>query len=92
MPGDLYTPLQAAFALDPRLPWPRPVSFMPSYREILDVSSPMESLAVHLTGQSGHPLSSHYDNLIGPYMSGVYYPLGPGMMTHLWFMMGPEPG
>lgn len=92
MPGDLYTPLQAAFALDPRLPWPRPVSFMPSYREIMDVSSPMESLAVHLTGQSGHPLSSHYDNLIGPYMSGAYYPLGPGMMTHLWFMMGPEPG
>ncbi|PSR37957.1 MAG: hypothetical protein C7B44_01010 [Sulfobacillus thermosulfidooxidans] len=90
MPGDLYSPLQAAFPLDPRLPWPRWVSFMPSYRQIMDVKTPVESLAVHLTGQSGHPLSSHYDNLMGAYVAGDYYPLGPGMMTHLWFMMRHE--
>ncbi|SMC04167.1 penicillin amidase [Sulfobacillus thermosulfidooxidans DSM 9293] len=90
MPGDLYSPLQSAFALDPHLPWPRTVAFMPSYREILDVASPVESIGVHLTGQSGHPLSSHYDNLIVPYLLGQYFPIGPGMLTHLWFMMEPS--
>ncbi len=91
MPGDLYSPLQTAFALDPRLPWPRDVAFMPSYREILDVAEPVESVGIHLTGQSGHPLSSHYDNLIVPYLRGQYFPLGPGMLTHLWFMMDRQP-
>ncbi len=91
MPGDLYTPLQTAFALDPNLPWPRWVAFMPSYREILDLATPLESVGVHLTGQSGHPLSSHYDNLVLPYLRGEYFPLGPGMLTHLWFMMSPLP-
>ncbi len=90
MGGDLYTPLQTAFALDPQLPWPRGVSFMPSYRQIMDVVAPVESIAVHLTGQSGHPLSSHYDNLIAPYLDGTYFPLGPGMMTHAWFQMAPK--
>ncbi|PSR27405.1 MAG: hypothetical protein C7B43_11715 [Sulfobacillus benefaciens] len=92
MPGDLYTPLQTAFALEPNLPWPRPVAFMPSYRQIMDLSTPVESVGIHLTGQSGHPLSSHYDNLVLPYLRGEYFPLGPGMPTHLWFMMSPVPG
>lgn len=90
MPGDLYTPRQAAFALDPQLPWPRMVAFMPSYRQIMMVSHPEESVAVHLTGQSGHPLSHHYDNLLAPYLNGQFYPLGPAMVTQPWFWLKPK--
>lgn len=79
MPGDFYTPLQAAFPLNPDLPWPRTVAYMPSYRQILDLGSPSESVAIHLTGQSGHPASNGYDNLLHPYLAGHYFPIGPGM-------------
>ncbi|MDA8195106.1 MAG: penicillin acylase family protein [Thermaerobacter sp.] len=88
--GDLYTPRQAAFALDPELPWPRLVSFMPSYRQIMLAARPEESVAVHLTGQSGHPLSAQYDNLLEPYLNGQFFPLGPGMKTHSWFRLRPK--
>ncbi len=90
MSGDLYTPQQAAFALDPQLPWPRMVAFMPSYRQIMAPAHPSDSVAVHLTGQSGHPLSPHYDNLLIPYLTGQYYAIGPGMDTQSWFVLKPK--
>lgn len=89
-PGDFYTPFQAAFSLEPRLEWPRSVLFMPSYRQILNLDDAKESLAIHLTGQAGHPLSQRYDNLSGPYWEGKYFPLGPGMQTARGFEMLPK--
>lgn len=89
-PGDFYTPFQAAFSLEPRLDWPRSVLFMPSYRQILNLGNPKDSLAIHLTGQAGHPLSHRYDNLLTPYQEGKYFPLGPGMQTARGFEMLPK--
>lgn len=89
-PGDFYTPFQAAFSLEPRLDWPRSVLFMPSYRQILNLGNPKESVAIHLTGQAGHPLSHRYDNLLAPYQEGKYFALGPGMQTARGFEMLPK--
>jgi penicillin amidase len=74
-PGDLYTPHQAAFAVDPNLPWPRPVAYHPSYRQICDPAEPERMLAVHFVGQSGNPLSPFYDNLLEPYREARLLPL-----------------
>lgn len=75
-PGDFFTPCQGAFPVDPSLPWPRNVLYIPSYRQILDPSQPAASLFMHLTGQSGHPLSPHYDDLIALYTTGTLLPGG----------------
>ncbi len=77
VPGDFFTPLQTAFAVDPELPWPRPVAYLPSYRQVLKPGRPSLSLFVHLTGQSGHPGSAHYDDLVTPYVTGMLMPWGP---------------
>lgn len=66
-PGDFYTPHQAAFPIDPHLPWPRAVSFQPSYRQILTPGAMGEGQFMHLTGQSGHPLSAHHHDLVRLY-------------------------
>ncbi len=79
MPGDSTTVLQAAISLDPTLPWPRRVLVMPSYRQVLDLGDRASSTAIHLTGQSGHCLSPHYDDLLSPYLAGQRFALGPGM-------------
>lgn len=76
-PGDFYTPYQAAFPVDPALAWPRSIAYQPSYRQILHVQDPSQSRFMHLTGQSGHPLSNHYDDLIHPYLAGETRPIGP---------------
>lgn len=75
-PGDYFSPRQAAFAVDPDLPWPRPVLFMPSYRQVLVPGHPELSRCIHLTGQSGHPLDLHYDDLITPYFDGQLLAIG----------------
>ena len=74
--GDFFTPLQTAFPVDPDLPWPRPVAYLPSYRQILKPGQPALSVFVHLTGQSGHPGSDHYDDLVTPYAAGMLKPVG----------------
>ncbi len=79
MPGDEATVLQAAFSLDASLPWPRRVLVMPSYRQVLDLAERAHSTAVHLTGQSGHCRSAHYDDLFASWREGIRFPLGPGM-------------
>lgn len=79
--GDFFTPKQAAFAVDPNLPWPRSVAYLPSYRQILMPGRPDESKFVHLTGQSGHPLSAHYDDLITPYQNGQLFTWGERVRT-----------
>lgn len=80
-PGDYFTPRQAAFPIDPELPWPRSVLFLPSYRQVLTPGHPEEGQFIHLTGQSGHPLSPHYDDLVAPHWAGQLFPLGPTVQT-----------
>lgn len=46
--------------------------FGPSYRGIFDLSDLDKSLYVQPTGQSGHPLSPHYDDLFPLWREGRY--------------------
>lgn len=90
--GDLYSPQVSAFSLTVGASWPRKLSHVPTYRQILDVFDPEDSLAIYWPGASGHPLSHYYDNLLKPFWSGEYFALGPGMMTQLLFQMLPQRG
>ncbi|HYM39937.1 MAG TPA: penicillin acylase family protein, partial [Thermoplasmata archaeon] len=45
----------------------------PSWRQIIDFNNLNDSLAIYPGGQSGNPLSVHYDDfLVGSYLSGRY--------------------
>ena len=45
----------------------------PSWRQVIDLKNPDNSLAIYPGGQSGNPLSVHYDDfLVGSYLSGRY--------------------
>lgn len=47
----------------------------PSWRQIIDFGSLDDSLAIYPGGQSGNPLSVHYDDfLVGSYLQGRYLP------------------
>ena len=46
----------------------------PSWRQIIDLQDTNASLAIYPGGQSGNPLSVHYDDfLVGSYLAGKYY-------------------
>jgi penicillin amidase len=47
----------------------------PSFRIILDLSDFANSRAMHTTGQSGHPASGHYDDMIVPWQTIEYHDL-----------------
>ncbi|MBI4497443.1 MAG: penicillin acylase family protein [Chloroflexi bacterium] len=70
--GDMDSILQTAFPH--RLPY-RVRSWMPSYRQIIDLADVRRSVAVHTTGQSGHPGSPHYGDLLPLWYQGRYHPL-----------------
>jgi penicillin amidase len=42
----------------------------PTYRLLADVGDPTRSRWQHMTGQSGHPGSHHYDNLLEGWLAG----------------------
>ncbi len=46
-----------------------------SMRMIVDFSDFTNSLAIHSTGQSGHPYHRHYDDMIQMWINGEYAPL-----------------
>jgi penicillin G amidase len=54
---------------------PYTVRTVPSYRMIVDLGDLANSLAMHTTGQSGHPFHRHYDNMIDPWRNVEYHPL-----------------
>ena len=60
----------------------RPSDFVmthgPSYRQIVDLRNPEQSLFIHTLGQSGHPLSAHYADLLPLWARGRYLPMGAG--------------
>jgi penicillin amidase len=49
--------------------------FGPMYRQIIDLGAPSDALFMQGTGQSGNPVSPHYDDLILPNKLGRYVPM-----------------
>ena len=47
------------------------------YRAIYDLGRPERSVFVVSTGQSGNPLSSHYEDYAGSWRDGRYLPMLP---------------
>ena len=70
--GDGTTPMQTRHA--PTLPLGL-VQITPSYRQIYEVGAWDKARTVTTSGQSGHPLSDHYDNQIAMFREGVYHPV-----------------
>lgn len=50
------------------------VTTAPSMRMVVDLADLDSSTWVNLTGTSGHPASSHYDDQFGAWADGKYYP------------------
>ena len=50
----------------------------PSWRMIVQLSTPTEAYGVYPAGQNGNPGSKYYDNFVNTWVEGKYYPL--------WFM------
>lgn len=71
--GDPHTVWQASWA--PKLPIQPDGGFTASYRQIVDLSDWDASRAIHTTGQSGHPASKHYDDMIPMWLKGEYHPM-----------------
>ena len=72
MGGDQSTIWQGAYV--PRFPI-RQAHYAPSWRQIIDLANWDNSRAVHVPGQSGHPASKHYDDMIEPWLHGEYHAL-----------------
>jgi penicillin amidase len=51
------------------------VSILASWRQIVDLADPDASVGVHTTGQSGHPASPHWNDLVPLWSAGEYHPL-----------------
>ncbi len=51
------------------------VKWVPSVRMIVDLGDFSRSVTIHTTGQSGHPYSKHYDNMIEPWLNMEYHPM-----------------
>jgi len=49
--------------------------WVPSEREIVDLSNLNNSITVHTTGQSGHAYHTHYDDMTPLWVEGKYYPM-----------------
>ncbi|MCS6885774.1 MAG: penicillin acylase family protein [Acidobacteriota bacterium] len=71
-PGDSETPAQAAFI---PLEGFEAKSWMPSYRQIIDLSDFDKSMMIIAGGQCGSPFSSHYDDFIKPWAEGKLHPM-----------------
>ncbi len=70
--GDMNTVANACY-LGAR-PW-GVYSFVASFRQIIDLSDFNRSIAIIAGGQSGHPASRHYADMIGPWSRGEYHPM-----------------
>jgi penicillin amidase len=49
------------------------VNWLPSMRMIVDVGDFDNSLSMHTTGQSGHPVSAHYGDMIDSWRTIQYH-------------------
>lgn len=48
---------------------------IPSWRQIVDLSDPDAALGTHTTGQSGHPASPHWNDLVPLWAKGERHPM-----------------
>ncbi len=71
--GDANTVWQAGY--NPKLPFSPEGAFSASYRQIVDLGDWDASRSVHTTGQSGHPASKHYDDMIPLWRRGELHPM-----------------
>lgn len=55
------------------------VWLIPSYRLVIDMGDLQNSRAMHSTGQSGHPASDHYVDMIAPWRAVDYHNLRWGV-------------
>jgi penicillin amidase len=53
------------------------VTEISSYRFIADLGNPNGALGMNHTGESDHPASRHYDDMMGPWSRGEYHRLDP---------------
>jgi penicillin amidase len=51
------------------------VRYLPSLRMIVDLGDLTRSVAIHTTGQSGHPYSQHYDDMIDTWLKMEFNPM-----------------
>jgi penicillin amidase len=51
------------------------VKWVPSMRMIVDLGDFTKSVTIHTTGQSGHPYSKHYDDMIESWRNIKYHPM-----------------
>jgi penicillin amidase len=70
--GDTDTVCQMAFA--PGKPYAA-TSWVPSFRQIIDLADTRSGLFGYPTGQSGHPGSPHYADMIETWLAVKHYPL-----------------
>jgi penicillin amidase len=70
--GDTDTPCQTA--IHPNAPYDNN-SWAPSFRQIVDMGDLSSSLVIFPPGQSGQLGSSHYADLIEPWLKGEYVPM-----------------
>ena len=68
--GDFSTPLQTRHAAELPLGL---VKVIPSYRQVYEVGNWDKAKTVNCTGQSGHPLSTHYNDQIELWREGEYH-------------------
>lgn len=67
--GTIGTVNNIGYAIDD----PFGASYLPSYRQIIDLGRLDRSLSIHTTGQSGHPFHPHYDDMIDLWRNGQYH-------------------
>ena len=69
--GTIATVNNTGYGLDS----PYVVETVPSYRQIVDLADLARSVAMHTTGQSGHPYHRHYDDMIDSWRNIEYHPM-----------------
>jgi penicillin G amidase len=69
--GDEQTVLQAKFEPE----WSYDAVVVPSWRQILDPSDWDASVGTHTVGQSGHPASPHFADLVPLWAAGEHHPM-----------------
>jgi penicillin amidase len=65
---------QQVFCSDWKADRPFTVADVSSMRQIIDLSDLSRSVTIHTTGQSGHPGSRHYDDMIDFWRNVQYHP------------------
>ncbi len=70
--GDATTPLQTTGDLGTPSSL---VQVAPAYRNVMEIGNWDTMQSVVITGQSGHPMSRHYNDQIGMWREGEYHPM-----------------